>query len=109
LAAITLNQFQISFSINLLTNLLEGLWIDIDVENQYRFELSLPVYDPENLEADEYGYIEGDPYSLEWTYNYDFEISAQMEVLTESIILVAPINKEEYELIDLDAEDPNLF
>ncbi len=109
LAAITLNQFQISFSINLLTNLLEGLWIDIDVENQYRFELRLPVYDPENLEADEYGYIEGDPYSLEWTYNYDFEISAQMEVLTESIILVAPINKEEYELIDLDAEDPNLF
>jgi hypothetical protein len=109
LAAITLNQFQISFSINLLTNLLEGLWIDIDVENQYRFELRLPVYDPENPEADEYGYIEGDPYSLEWTYNYDFEITAQMEVLTESMILVAPINKEEYELIDLDAEDPNLF
>lgn len=109
LAAITLNQFQISFSINLMTSLLEGLWIDIDVENQYRFELRLPVYDPENPEADEYGYIEGDPYSLEWTYNYDFEITAQMEVLLDSIVLIAPINKEEYELIDLEAEDPNLF
>lgn len=109
LATVNLNQFQLSFSVNLITNLIEALSIDIDVENQLSFELRLPIYDPENLEADEYGYVEGDPYRLEWTYNYDFDITAQMEVLTESITLIAPINKEEYELIDLDLEDPNLF
>lgn len=109
LAGITLNQFQISFSVNLMTNLLESLWVDVDVENQYRYELNLPVYDPENPEADEYGYIEGDPYTLEWTYHYAVEMTIQMEVLADSITLIAPINKEEYELIDLDAEDPNLF
>jgi hypothetical protein len=32
-----------------------------------------------------------------------------MEVLTEAISLIAPIKKEDYELIDLDVEDPNLF
>jgi len=109
LAAVTLNEFQLSFSVNLVTNLIEALSINIDVDNQYRFELRMPVYDPENPEADDYGYIEGDPYTLEWTYNYDVDITAQMEVLTEAISLIAPINKEEYELIDLDVEDPNLF
>jgi hypothetical protein len=109
LAAVTLNEFQLSFSVNLVTNLIEALSINIDVDNQYRFELRMPVYDPENPEADDYGYIEGDPYTLEWTYNYDVDITAQMEVLTESISLIAPINKEDYELIDLDVEDPNLF
>ena len=109
LAAVTLNEFQLSFSVNLLTNLIEALSINIDVDNQFRFELRMPVYDPENPEADDYGYIEGDPYTLEWTYNYDLDINAQMEVLTESIIFIAPINKEEYELIDIDVEDPNLF
>jgi hypothetical protein len=109
LAAITLNQFQISFSVNLMTNLIEGLSIDIDVDNQYSYELIIPIYDPENPEADEDGFIESDPFTLEWSYNYAFEINAQMEVLTETISLIAPINKEEYELIELNPENPNLF
>jgi hypothetical protein len=108
LAAVTLNQFQISFSVNLMTNLIEGLFIDIDVDNQYISDLIIPIYDPENPEADDDGFIEAS-YTYEWTYNYDFEITAQTEVLTESIILIAPVNKEEYELIDLYFENPNLF
>jgi hypothetical protein len=108
LAAVTLNQFQISFSVNLMTNLIEGLFIDIDVDNQYISDLIIPIYDPENPEADDKGFIEAS-YTYEWTYNYDFEITAQTEVLTESIILIAPVNKEEYELIDLYFENPNLF
>jgi len=108
LAAVTLNQFQISFSVNLMTNLIEGLFIDIDVDNQYISDLIIPIYDPENPEADDNGFIEAS-YTYEWTYNYDFEITAQTEVLTESIILIAPVNKEEYELIDLYFENPNLF
>jgi hypothetical protein len=109
LAAVTLNQFQISFSVNLMTNLVEGLSIDIDVDNQYSYELKIPIYDPENPAADEDGFIESDPFTLEWSYNYDFEITAQTEVLTETISLIAPINKEEYELIELNPENPNLF
>jgi hypothetical protein len=109
LAAVTLNQFQISFSVNLMTNLIEGLSIDIDVDNQYSYELKIPIYDPENPAADEDGFIESDPFTLEWSYNYDFEITAQTEVLTETISLIAPINKEEYELIELNPENPNLF
>jgi len=109
LAAVTLNQFQISFSVNLMTNLIEGLSIDIDVDNQYSYELKIPIYDPENPAADEDGFIESDPFTLEWSYNYDFEITAQMEVLTETISLIAPINKEEYEMIELNPENPNLF
>lgn len=110
LEAVDLKQFQISFTIDLITNLIEGLMIEIDVENNYNFEINVPRYEPENPDADEYGYVEGnDPFNLIWTYNYAFAINAQMEVLSESIILVAPINKEEYELIDLEAEDPNLF
>jgi hypothetical protein len=108
LAAVTLNQFQISFSVNLMTNLIEGLFIDIDVDNQYISDLIIPIYDPENPEADDNGFIEAS-YTYEWTYNYDFEITAQTEVLTESIILIAPVNKEEYELIDLYFENPHLF
>jgi hypothetical protein len=108
LAAVTLNQFQISLSVNLMTNLIEGLFIDIDVDNQYISDFIIPIYDPENPEADENGFIEAS-YTYEWTYNYDFEITAQMEVLTESIILIAPVNKEEYELIDLYFENPHLF
>jgi hypothetical protein len=108
LAAVTLNQFQISFSVNLMTNLIEGLFIDIDVDNQYISDLIIPIYDPENPEADDNGFIEVS-YTYEWTYNYDFEITAQTEVLTESIILIAPVNKEEYELIDLYFENPHLF
>jgi hypothetical protein len=108
LAAVTLNQFQISFSVNLMTNLIEGLFINIDVENQYISDFIIPIYDPENPEADENGFIEAS-YTYEWTYNYDFEITAQMEVLIESITLIAPINKEEYELIELNPENPNLF
>jgi hypothetical protein len=109
LAAVTLNQFQISFSVNLMTNLIESLSIDIDVDNQYSYELKIPIYDPENPAADEDGFIESDPFTLEWSYNYDFEITAQTEVLTEAISLIAPINKEEYELIELNPENPNLF
>jgi len=109
LAAVTLNQFQISFSVNLMTNLIESLSIDIDVDNQYSYELKIPIYDPENPAADEDGFIESDPFTLEWSYNYDFEITAQTEVLTETISLIAPINKEEYELIELNPENPNLF
>ena len=109
LAAVTLNQFQISFSVNLMTNLVEGLSIDIDVDNQYSYELKIPIYDPENPAADEDGFIESDPFTLEWSYNYDFEITAQTEVLTETISLIAPINKDEYELIELNPENPNLF
>lgn len=110
LAGITLNAFALSVTVNLLNNLIESLLIDIDVENHYEFEINIPVYDPENPDANEYGYVDGnDPYTLEWNYNYDLEINAQMEVLVDPIILVAPLNKEEYELIELDLEDPNLI
>jgi hypothetical protein len=110
LAGITLNAFALSVTVNLLNNLIESLFIDIDVENHYEFEINIPVYDPENPDANEYGYVDGnDPYTLEWNYNYDLEINAQMEVLVDPIILVAPLNKEEYELIELNLEDPNLI
>ena len=110
LAGITLNAFALSVTVNLLNNLIESLFIDIDVENHYEFEINVPVYDPENPDANEYGYVDGnDPYTLEWNYNYDLEVNAQMEVLVDPIILVAPLNKEEYELIELNLEDPNLI
>ena len=110
LAGITLNAFALSVTVNLLNNLIESLFIDIDVENHYELEINVPVYDPENPDANEYGYVDGnDPYTLEWNYNYDLEINAQMEVLVDPIILVAPLNKEEYELIELNLEDPNLI
>lgn len=109
-SGITLNAFEISMSVNLLNQLIETLFIDIDVENQYTFEINIPVYDPENPEANEYGYVDGEnPYMLEWLYNYDLEVNAQMEVLMDPIILVAPLNKEEYELIAVNIEDPNLI
>jgi hypothetical protein len=96
--------------VNLLNQLIENLFVDIDVENHYTFEINIPIYDPENPEANEYGYVDGEnPYLLEWHYNYDFEVGAQMEVLIDPIVLIAPMNKEEYELIVVDIEDPNLI
>jgi len=109
-SGITLNTFEISIRVNLLNQLIENLFVDIDVENHYTFEINIPIYDPENPEANEYGYVDGEnPYLLEWHYNYDFEVGAQMEVLIDPIVLIAPMNKEEYELIVVDIEDPNLI
>jgi hypothetical protein len=97
LAGITLNQFELAVSLNLLSNKIESVLVDIDVENFYRYDLTIPNGDEEV------------PYFVEWTYHYDIFFTAQIETFENSFVFIAPVNKEEYELIELEFEDPYLF
>jgi len=97
LEGITLNQFELAFSLNLLTNQIESILVDVDVENFYRYDQDIPNGDDDV------------PYFVEWTYNYDLFFTAQIETSDSPIMLIGPVNKEEYELIELTFENPHLF
>ena len=76
---------------------IESILVDVDVENFYRYDQDIPNGDDEV------------PYFVEWTYNYDLFFTAQIETTDSPIMLIGPVNKEEYELIELTFENPHLF
>lgn len=97
LEGIRLNQFELAVSFNLLSNKIESVLVDIDVENFYRYDQTIPNGDEEV------------PYFVEWNYNYDLFFTAQIETIDSPMIILSPVNKEGYELIELQFEDPYLF
>lgn len=106
--AYTLNRFVLSVTLNTLSNLITDVLIDIDWEFDYAFSLSYVEYDPENPEADENGYVNTGRYFLNWTYLNDIFFEASIEVFESPFDIIAPVNKEDYEWIELLLEDPNL-
>ena len=101
LEGITLNRFLISMTMNVLSNQMTNLLIDIDVDTATSFNLNDPIYDPENILADEWGFIEGEDYLIETSNDYEVYLFATMEVFSSPLTIIGPINKESYELIDL--------
>lgn len=97
LAGINLNQFELAVSLNLLSNKIESVLVDVDVENFYRYDQTIPNGDEEV------------PYFVEWTYHYDIFFTAQIETIENPMILIGPVNKDEYEFIELEFENPYLF
>jgi hypothetical protein len=107
-SGITLDAFTVQFTLNLLSNELVGVDADIDVGYAYEFNAQFPLYEPENPDADDNGYVYlNNP--IVYRYDFAFEFSAALLMFNDPFTLIGPVNKEEYEWIDLDAEDPNLF
>ena len=101
LNGITLHRFLISMTMNVLSNQLTQVLVDIDVDTSSSFNLNDPIYDPENLQADEWGFVEGEDYLIETSTDYEVYMLATMEVFTSPLTIIGPINKDSYELIEL--------
>jgi hypothetical protein len=96
LAQIDLNTFRIDAAINLLSNTLTGLIIDIDVAlNMQTYEFSDYVYAPEDPYADEYGYVYVFT-NMNVTMTTDFDLSLTISVYETEKPIAILISKEEY-------------
>ena len=105
---ITIQSFTLSATLNTLSGMITNIFVDIDVDTRYDLELPNYVYDPENENADEYGYITDGTYRLLYDYNYDVVLSATMEWFESDPLLVAPANKEDY-LVVLNLQLPIMY
>lgn len=96
LAQIDLNTFRVDAAINLLSNTLTGLMIDIDVAlTMQSYEISDYVYNPEDPYADEYGYV----YvfmNTQVLMATDFELSLTIAVYENEKPIAILISKEDY-------------
>lgn len=101
IALVTINKLEFALQLNLMTSQISSLLIDVDVElnDTYMYEY-ITDYDPENPEADEYGYlyetITGESLTV-----IDVFVQLSMEMFTESQPIAVLINKDEYTLVDV--------
>ena len=101
IAMVTINKMVFSLSLNLLTSQLTALLVDIDVEMNDTFTSSMIVdYDPENPNADEDGWVWEDM-TIESLTVIDVFAQLTMESFAENRPIAILINKDEFELIDL--------
>jgi hypothetical protein len=101
IALVTIETFEFSLQLNLLTSQITSLRMDVDVELNDTFEYeSFVGYDPENPAADEYGFIY-ELVTVETLTVIDVFAQLNMASFQESRPIAVLINKEEYTLVDL--------
>jgi hypothetical protein len=107
-AGFQINRMFASVSVDLLTSVVESLTIDIDVSTGYSYDGEMSFYNPESINADEFGF-EQYPYSWSYSTSYDIEISLETSELSNEIPIALPVNKEEYELIELGHQPEEVY
>ena len=107
-AGFQINRMFASVSVDLLTSVVESLTIDIDVSTGYSYDGEMSFYNPESVNADELGF-EQYPYSWSYSTSYDIEISLETSELSNEIPIALPVNKEEYELIELGYQPEEVY
>jgi hypothetical protein len=101
IALVTIETFEFSLQLNLLTSQITSLRVDVDVELNDTFEYeSFVGYDPENPDADEYGFIY-EIVTVESLTVIDVFALLSMESFQESRPIAVLINKDEFALVDL--------
>jgi hypothetical protein len=103
IAGIDIGTFRLAIELDLLTNQITDVLLDIDASVGYIYEIPFYEYDPENPNADEWGYIVNGSYTIEYGTTYDINLQASMELFSESLPIAIPTNKEEYVLFDIES------
>jgi hypothetical protein len=97
---VTIHTLVVEVSVNLLTFIVEGLLIDIDVDLAFVEEYYDWVYDPTDPEADIYGYVL--IYDMiDQSIFIDIDVLLSMTMFEAENPIAILINKEEYQLIDI--------
>jgi hypothetical protein len=95
---VTINTLVVEVSVSLLTFIVEGLLIDIDVDLALVEEYYDWIYDPTDPEADMYGYVL--VYDMiNQSISIDIDVLLSMTMYETENPIAILINKEEYELV----------
>jgi hypothetical protein len=101
ISMVTIKTFEFSLQLNLLTSQITSLLVDLDVELYNTYEYESPFqYDPENPDADEYGYLY-ETVTIGTLTIVDVFAQLNMESFQESRPIAILINKDEFTLVEV--------